>query len=571
MHLKLNLKSNWLFVVVLFLLLIPSFYGLIRPGYFEMQDDQQAYRIREMVACFADFQFPCRWIPEGGFGYGYPQFIYYPPSVYYLGTLFHATGLQIIDSVKLLFILGYIFSAFAMYLLLKDLFGKWPALVGAIIYTYTPYKAVEVYIRGAMSEFWALVFYPLLFWASYMLIKEKKLKYLLFLALSTAGLMTTHNLMTMIFLPVLGIWVIFWTVVQKDWKGFLKVCLAGILGVGLAAFFTLPVLFERQYAHLESLVGGYFDYRQHFVDLYQMFVRNNWEYGSSQFGPADGLSLSTGGFQFVLAALALILGLVFYKKNKVFFWLGVILFTTEMGVLFMMHQKSSFIWTAVGPTLAFLQFPWRFMTVSIFLLAILGGLLVYFLRHYKKLQIVLGVVIIAGVFVLYGNFFKPFNWLNINDQQKFSGASWQRQLTSSIFDYLPIYAVLPPTSYAPDLPEVMKGEVKFSNYKKGSNFQTGQVNVTKPALIRIPMYDYPGMTVYVDGKKYPHIHTVCEGQEYCLGLVSINLPVGQYDLKTKLENTPIRNIGDVVSVLSWGIVIVISFKLLRKKHEKRTT
>jgi hypothetical protein len=44
-----------------------------------------------------------------------------------------------------------------------------------------------------------------------------------------------------------------------------------LLGIGLAAFFTLPVLFERQYVHIESMVGGYFDYRQHFVDIKQLF------------------------------------------------------------------------------------------------------------------------------------------------------------------------------------------------------------------------------------------------------------------------------------------------------------
>ena len=94
----------WIAICLIFT--IPTFYQLVRPGFFFMQDDLQAFRVHQMFVCFKDFQIPCRWVPDMGYQYGYPQFLFYPPSVYYLGAFIHLFGIQIIDSVKILFILG---------------------------------------------------------------------------------------------------------------------------------------------------------------------------------------------------------------------------------------------------------------------------------------------------------------------------------------------------------------------------------------------------------------------------------------------------------------------------------
>ncbi len=115
-------RSYKFWVILILVFTIPTFYQLISPGFFFMQDDLQAMRIHQMFSCFQDFQLPCRWVPDMGYQYGYPQFIFYPPSVYYLGALFHLLGLQIIDSVKLMFILGYVFSTLGMFVFLKSFF-----------------------------------------------------------------------------------------------------------------------------------------------------------------------------------------------------------------------------------------------------------------------------------------------------------------------------------------------------------------------------------------------------------------------------------------------------------------
>ncbi|HET7098727.1 MAG TPA: glycosyltransferase [Patescibacteria group bacterium] len=542
-------------IILLTLLTIPAFYNLLRPGFFPMQDDLQAFRVYEMDRCYDDLQIPCRWVPDAGYQYGYPQFNFYPPFPYYIGAGLHRVGIQYIDSVKILFVAGYILSAMAMYLLISTLFkSSWAGIVAGAIYTYIPYKAVEVYVRGALSEFWAQIFFPLIFWAIYKLIKSGEKKYVIWLGVSIAFLATTHTLMTMIFAPIAGLWAIYWLFSEK-WNNLIKVVWGGLFGFGLSAFFLLPVIFEKKFVHVESLLSGYFDYRAHFVSLYKLFLSTEWGYGSSGF-PNEQLNLSLGIIQWVVGLGAIILALANFKKNRKFSLLAFYLSLVTLFSIFMIHMKSSFIWTMIPP-LWYLQFPWRFLAVSIFLLCLLTGFFIHFSGKYKY---ILGVLIITIAFAANISFFVPKSWLNISDIEKFSEISWEKQLTISIFDYLPIYGVLPPWSKATDYPEVLSGNLRFVEYKKGSNFQTGIVEATKDSLIRIPLFDFPGMEVKVDGKKIYHDNNNCSGERYCRGLITFKVPSGKHNIDTRLKNTPIRSFGNTLTLISFGVLGYLIFK-----------
>jgi hypothetical protein len=72
-------QKRLFWIILIIATTVPTFSTLIRPGFFPMHDDLQAFRIYEMDKCFSDFQIPCRWVPDAGYQYGYPQFNYYPP------------------------------------------------------------------------------------------------------------------------------------------------------------------------------------------------------------------------------------------------------------------------------------------------------------------------------------------------------------------------------------------------------------------------------------------------------------------------------------------------------------
>ena len=553
----------WLILTILVNLL--TFYQLLRPGFFPMQDDLQAFRIHQMVACLKDFQIPCRWVPDMGYQYGYPQFNYYPPLPYYIGGIFSLIGIQIIDSVKLLFILGFILSALTMFIFLKSFLNDYAACLGSILYTIVPVKAVQVYVRGSLSEFLAFIFLPLLLWSSLKLIRIGKTKYLLWLAVSLALLITTHNLTTLIFLPILLVWILTIISLEKKWKMFYKIISGVLLGIGLSAFYILPFIFEKKYVHLETLLGGYFDYRQHFVSIKQLLFSNYFYYGSSVFGLFDEVSLSAGIVHWIVALLALFLSFTFYKKYKklsITLW---VLFALESIYLFLMHQRSYFFWEKIS-TLAWLQFPWRFLVPSAFLLSIFGAISAFLISKLNKnYAVIFTLVVVLSLILLHGAFFKPKEWLNISDKDKFSGESWEKQLTISIFDYLPIFAKLPPNEKAPLLPDVLDGEVEFLSYQKGSNFQKGEALVKEAATLRLPLFDFPGMQVLVDGMLIHHINNDCRREEYCLGLITFNIEEGKHKIEVQLKDTPVRSLGNIISLVSLFLTAFLSIKYGFKK------
>lgn len=193
--------------LVLLIITLPIYSSLIRPGYFPMHDDMQAMRLMQMDKCVKDGQIPCRWVPDMGYGYGYPQFNYYAPLPYYVMEFFHLSGLGYLDSVKLGFISSSLVSIGGMFLLGTALWGGLGGFISSFLYAYAPYRALDFYVRGAMGKLWALAFLPFVFWQVYEIVKGKK-KAILYFALFTAALFTSHNISALITIPFLILWII---------------------------------------------------------------------------------------------------------------------------------------------------------------------------------------------------------------------------------------------------------------------------------------------------------------------------------------------------------------------------
>lgn len=540
-------------LLLLLLIILPAFSPLLRPGYFTMHDDLQAARQLEMDKCFQDGQFPCRWVPDMGYGFGYPLFNYYPPLPYYIGQLFRLAGLQYIDIIKAVGILGFAVTACFMYFLGREFWGRRGGLLSAVIYTYAPYHSVDFYVRGAMNEFWAMAFFPAIFLFSYKLITEKSLKWWPWLSLSVAGLMLSHNAMLMISAPVIMIWCLLWLWRFRSVRSLVNLSLSALLAFGLAAFFTLPVLLEQKFAHVESLTSGYFNFLAHFVPISRIFWIVNWGYGASNLGQTDHLSFYLGLLQWLLPLIVFV-SVLFSKKIRQFWPLILLLFLFTVTSLFMMHSKSTPIWLHIKP-LEFLQFPWRFLTLAVFSVSFLGGAVMLITKKTLPLLLLL-------LLLLNANYFRPREWFpDMTDAQKFSGNSWRLQITGSIFDYLPIYAPLPPVNPPGSDLGITGGLGTFITLKKASNIQKYTVDIRSPkATVELQTYYFPGWRVWLDGKEVK----IDPSRDPLLGRMQIDVDSGYHTLTAVFGATPVRAVGNTVSVISWLSLPVILFFVSRK-------
>jgi len=142
-----KLNKYWPYIIIFGLSFMVA-WPLLRTGYFSHQDDLQIIRIFEMRKCFTDLQIPCRWVSDMGWGNGFPLFNFYGVSTYYFAAvLSYVFGF--IGASKALFYISLVAGSFGIYLLGKNLWGKWAGLAAAVLYMFAPYKALDVYVRGA--------------------------------------------------------------------------------------------------------------------------------------------------------------------------------------------------------------------------------------------------------------------------------------------------------------------------------------------------------------------------------------------------------------------------------------
>jgi len=459
---------------LLFLLFLPALFGLLRSGYFSMHDDLQIFRLYELDKCVQDGQFPCRWIPDGGFGYGYPMFNFYPPLPYYPAEVLHLLGVDLFTSVEIMFGLSFVLSGFFMYLLVKELFGSLAGVVAAVFYVYAPYHSLDVYVRGAMNEAWGLIWFPLIFLYIYRLIGQKKnlKKNLSLLALSITALMLSHNPMTLIFGPVAVLWALFWLWQKKAWPKIKHLIYSGLLAVGLSAFFFIPVVIESKAVHVESMMVGYFNYMAHYADIPQMFFSRFWGYGGSIWGPNDDMAFPLGHLHWILAAIIGVVALWKFIKSKdkkirqislmIIGLLGISLVTT-----FLIHSRSIWFWQNI-PLLYMVQFPWRLLAIPIFIFSFVIAAFFVFIKN-PKLQKIFAIVSITAVIAWNMPFFRIDHPVMITEQEKLSGNLWELQVTGGIFDYLPKTASRPPGEAGFTIPYYIEGNGGILDYQKGRN------------------------------------------------------------------------------------------------------
>jgi hypothetical protein len=549
--LKKIFQNNWPWILIIAL---SGFvvWPLFIPGYFSHQDNLQVIRIFEMRKCFMDLQIPCRWVPDMGYGNGYPLFNFYAPLAYYLGGL-ASFVLGYIGAAKLLFFLPLVFGALGMYFLAKELFGKAPGLTAAVLYLFAPYRALDSYVRGAVGESFALAIIPFVFYFFLKLIKKRNTKYFALTTIITFLFFVSHNIMILIFTPLIIIWVIFWLYKEK-WNGLKISLLSLVLSFGLAAFFVLPAFFEKSLVQTEALTRAELNFRAQFVKISQLFIDRSWNYAGSQPQSANTLSYQIGWPLWWLVALSLAATVIIKKRKDVLLY--AMLVSIFAFAVFMTHNKSAPVWEFIK-ILAYVQFPWRFLSIVIFSASLIGGYFVSLLKG--KWLIAFSTITVGATILLNWQYFRPEHfYYNLTDSQLLSGQSFIDQQAGAILDYLPKTA-LEPRELAPSSPFFIEGSGKINNFINKSNRWEYDVDVTKDASIAVPVFDFPNWTVLVDNKIIPHSYN------NILGRIEINLPKGTYHVKGEFRNTLIRTFANTISVVSFlGFIILLAYGKNRK-------
>lgn len=190
-----------------------------------------------------------RWLPQSHGGLGSPVFYYYPPLAFYLIGLFGLCGLSTYASIIAAFFSGFVASGFAMHAWLKDS-AKAP-LFGSLLFMAAPYHLLDFYSRGAIAEFLAIVFIPLV---ALGLRRAMQGRFIL-CAIAYGGLILSHLplalLVSLFFVVPYGFYLS-----RHEPKRLLLVAVPISLGLAMAAIYLLPAIALNTYRDSAQLWNG---------------------------------------------------------------------------------------------------------------------------------------------------------------------------------------------------------------------------------------------------------------------------------------------------------------------------
>lgn len=535
-------KIPLLIILISFIPLLDLFY----PGLPITHDGQDhVARVANFYQNLSDGAIVPRWAPNLNWGYGHPILMFLYPFPSYLASAFHFLGFNFVDSLKILFGLSFVLSALAMYLWLKQFLPQGAAYFGSLLYIFAPYRFVDLYVRGAIGEHVAFVFPPLILYTIYKLSKTKNSQYIIIGALSWAGLILSHNALSIMFLPFFLFYGIIQIMKSKTRiKLSLNLSISLTFGFALSAFFWVPAFFEGKYTLREIVTsGGYIKNFSNFTNL----LYSHWNYGLS-----GEFSLQIGILQLILIPIS-IYYLIKLKHKKEFFNILVLALIFFIISAFLVTDKSQIIWHTITLFQKF-QFPWRFLSLTIFSAAIIGGIAVANFPKKNQFYILLALTLI--LLFLNKDYWHAKGF--ILKEENFYTSVYKS--TTDTGESAPIWSVRfmekEPTKNA----ELIGGLAEIDNIYRNSTNHSYKIIVHKKAQIRENTLYFPGWKVYANNKSLPIEYQDPNSR----GLITFFLDPGEHLVKIVFEETRLRLISDYISLAALIIIFVLCILRIKK-------
>jgi len=511
--------------------------------------------------------FYSRWLPDLVFGYGYPLFNYYGPLANYLIVALHRLGLDFTPATLAAFAGADLLGAFGAYLLARDTLGRLPGLVTAIAYAYSPYLLASLY-RGALPEALGLGLLPWLLWAFYRLWQTPRASWVALAGGVLALLPPTHNPSAALGVAILAVFMIGLASVGRTGKQAGASLAALGLGLGLSAFFWLPIPFELQYIDIAKAYGPtVINYHYNFMSLAQVFalpkaMDPNLIGGSISFG--------LGLPQVILAVAALLVWRKRTREQKMLLGLAAVAVPV---LVFLTLPQAVTVWERL-PGLSLIQFPGRLLGPASLMLALLGGSVFVDAPRIKWLVIASAGMIVFGFGWMYTavDRFIP-NEPTVMDIQAYEHRTGVVGTTTAA-EYLPKWVEQRPadeslqSEYAEGAPikrfdaGSLPSEGQVISETAGVLTQTMEVESPSDFSAKFKLFYFPGWTATVDGIN------ASVTPEAGSGLALVQVPAGKHTVALQFGDTQPRTMGWLVSGVGLVVLVLLG---LRGWQGARTT
>jgi hypothetical protein len=419
------------------------------------------------------------------------------------------------------------------------------------LFTFAPYRIANIYVRGALPEFFTTAFIPIILIGVHQLVFKKSLRGLLLIFIGTALLALSHPMMLIVGFSIVAMYVLHALVSLKTFSQQLKhlalfVVTAG-LGVLIASYYLLPLVLEIKYFHHGQIA---FSPENYYFLSPDAFYSEQWRYYNFETVGIRENRLQMGSLELAITVIGIIFIVV--KKIKKQAVPALLYWWTAAAVtyIFLMTPGSEFLYRHIS-LLSGIQFPWRFLIVLVFIPPVFLAHMLDECKH-KYLMVVILVIVIALLRFpqLYGKNYVVFpqsrySFAKVNPHGTDMSTMWSGESSQ--------YPV------AEQKIKVVEGTGTVSNVVITPTSRTFTLNASTDVRVVDYTFYFPGWNLFVNDTA---TEIVYQDPEY-RGVMTYRIPAGQHSIKLLYQDTKVRLIGKVASVFAAVLALVVMFSYAR--------
>ena len=546
-----NILDWRVFICLVFIIVFSSLPLFTDQIYMGHDSDFHFRRIEGICQGLRSGQFPVRIQPNWLHGYGYAVSIMYGEALLYFPAVLRLLGFSL-QTVYRVFAFGInIATVVVAYYCFKTMFrDKWIALTATILYTLSPYRMVDVYVRGAVGEFLAMLFFPLVilgFWS--LLCEDKKKKKIWPFIVGFTGLLQSHMISSEMVAAFSALFCLIFIKQILKRENLVLLIKSAVSVVALNLWFLLPFL-EYLFKDLLNINVG---------------ALNGWmiQNTGATFGdimaplvnPATKRVPMGIGLGLQVALIILCIVLVIYKENKRKRKIGVVLLGFSVLALWMSTCYWPYDWL-VQRGFVFMgtvQFPWRFLAIAAVMLSMGGCFALTVIKGHREktahlfMALLIGGTIISSGYLL-GTFMEYMEfayWYEFRDEPYNVGGG----------EYLPADVIYNEGSFHPLEPQGEQIDIAAYEKKYNRITVTCQNLLDKENPVSAPILLYRGYRAYDKDTKEGFPMARMEN-----GMTAIFLPAKYEGTLTMRFCEPILwRVAELVSFLMFCTLIFSKF------------
>jgi hypothetical protein len=529
-----------------------------------------------------------RWLPDLAMGYGYPLFNYYAPGMYALATALRGFGLPIIAAFQWTGVIAVALAATGTYALARHVMSdRIGAVVAATAFVLAPYPFfTNLYDRAQVPEALALGILPWALLATWRAWHDGGAWVGAFVVM-VAALVLTHNITSLLAAPLIaGVIGVAWWRGRVHWKHALRRVSIGItIGIGLSAFFWMPVILEASAVHLgrSDVTPFLFDPITTARDLVHAIRGLDWTSRAIFTALPETLIVRPPNHETIpIALLALAtLGAVATGVSRTHGGSATRTITTvcAVGVAACLAMNATwvrFAWQTL-PVIPVIQYAWRLYGPMSLMAALAGAGFIAAWRPGSRMRAVaIGVATVLVATLATGSVLTRRGTLAASpppppdggmvfarETDRYAGGTTSTgeflprtveiaDLTPGVHRGLSVFTdAIPEASWHAGLVRIPSGDAEITAIDHARNRIIAEVDATTASTVAFHQFMFPGWRATVDGIPAPLAAAPYDESIHAsLGYMVVAVPAGRHRVEVAFGTTPARVIGTTVSIMT---------------------